>query len=553
LAETARMPAWYAVPPAPLPEYVTFVVRQGLSELMEELPRSRLEREVLPAYLPRRRWFAGKNQALHEVRIDQVIPIAHPEKEMVLLQLCVDNGGQVDRYLLPLGLLPETSVISALPQQLALARVRRGAKVSLLTDAVTIDALARSLLSMLRSETRMTLPHGGELHFLPTPALLAMEIPENAEIRRLSVEQSNTSLVVGDHAMVKLYRRLTRGEHPEAEMGLALAERGFRNTPALLGQVVQVEADGTPTVLGVVQKFLHNQGDAWSWMQKILERGQRDLQVAAGPEAKDGKSLALNELLAFARVLGTRLGEMHAALATTGTTPAFEPGAMQADDCGRLAERVAARVAEACVHLRRVVESPNSALSADAVPLARGILEQAERVRDRIPAQAKRALGSIQIRIHGDLHLGQVLVAQGDAYLVDFEGEPARTLEERRALSTPLRDVAGMLRSFDYAAEVAARSRPAHESARPSSRTSLFEEFRLGAGPAFLAAWRAATAAMPFALARTADADALLDLVLLERAAHEIVYEATNRPDWLGVPVRSFAELVNRIAGADHG
>ncbi len=553
LAETARMPAWYAMPPAPLPEYVTFVVRKGLSELMEELPRRRLEREVLPAYLPRRRWFAGKNQVLHEVRIDQVIPIAHPEKEMVLLQLCVDNGGQVDRYLLPLGLLPETSVISALPQQLALARVRRGAKVSLLTDAVTIDALARALLSMLRSETRMELPHG-ELRFLPTPALLAMEIPENAEIRRLSVEQSNTSLVVGDHAMVKLYRRLTRGEHPEAEMGLALAERGFKNTPALLGQIVQVDSDGTPTVLGVVQKFLHNQGDAWSWVQKILERGQRDLQVVS-PEAKGAPPLAVGELLSFARVLGTRLGEMHAALAKPGTSAAFEPSPIRAEDCERLAERVSARVGEACDNLARLRESPQATLSAEATQLVTRILEQAARVRQHIPAQARRAQGSIQIRIHGDLHLGQVLVAQGDAYLVDFEGEPARTLEERRALSTPLRDVAGMLRSFDYAAEVAARALPPVEKAggRGSPRPALWEEFRLGAGPAFLEAWRAATAAMPFAAAQAADADALLDLVLLERAAHEIVYEATNRPDWLAVPLRSFAELVDRIARADHG
>ena len=140
LAEKARMPSWYAVPPEPLPEYATFVLRGNLAELMEELPRRRLEREVLPAYLPRRRWFAGKNQALQEVRIDEVIPVPHADREMVLLQLCVNSGDHVDRYLLPLGLLAENEIVSALPQQLALARVRRGAKVSLLTDAMTIEA-----------------------------------------------------------------------------------------------------------------------------------------------------------------------------------------------------------------------------------------------------------------------------------------------------------------------------------------------------------------------------------------------------------------------------
>ncbi len=552
LAEKAHMPSWYAVPPEPLPEYTTFVLRGGLPDLMEEQPRRRLEREILPAYLPRRRWFAGKNQALEEVRIEQVIPVPHPEKEMLLLQLGVDAGGQVERYLLPLGLLPETSVISALPQQLALARVRRGAKVSLLTDAMTIDALTRSLLAMLRSRTRMPLAKG-ELNFLPTDAFLSMEIPENAEIRRLSVEQSNTSLVVGDHAMVKLYRKLTRGMHPEAEMGLALAERGFRNTPPLLGQIVQVDEDGTPMVLGVVQRFLHNQGDAWSWVQNILQRAQRDLAVAS-PEARAGAPVLLGELMAFAGILGGRLGEMHTALAAPGESPAFAPSPMQADDCERLAQRVTARLDEACANLTRLLESPTTPLSGDTAQLAADVLKKAEQVRGHVEAQARHAQGSIQIRIHGDLHLGQVLVAQGDAFFVDFEGEPARTLEERRAPSTPLRDVAGMLRSFEYAAEVCERAQlRSDDPAIIAAQQSLFDAFRQGCGPAFLDAWRSATADMPFPPADPADAQSLLDLVLLERAAHEIVYEAANRPDWLVVPLRSLVALLDRIAEADGG
>ncbi|MGH8517672.1 MAG: maltose alpha-D-glucosyltransferase, partial [Panacagrimonas sp.] len=227
LAETARMPSWHAVPPEPLPEFITFVLRGPLSDLMQDLPRRRLEQEVLPVYLPLRRWFAAKNEELRQVRIDRVIPIPHAEKEMMLLQLCVNIAdGDVERYQLPLGLLPETSVISALPQQLALARVRSGARVSLLTDAMTIDALARALMTMLRSETRLPAGEGAELRFIPTARLMETTIPEQAEIRRIAVEQSNTSLVVGDQAIVKLFRKLTRGENPEAEMILALTERG---------------------------------------------------------------------------------------------------------------------------------------------------------------------------------------------------------------------------------------------------------------------------------------------------------------------------------------
>ena len=556
LADRAQMPAWYRTPPEPLPEYITFVLRGHLADLMDELPRRRLEREVLPAYLPLRRWFASKHQALREVRIERAIPIPHPQMEMMLLELHVDTGQATERYLLPLGLLAETSVISALPQQLALARVRRGARVSLLTDAMTIDALARTLLSMLRSEARVPVD-GGELRFLPTARLLEMDIGE-AEVRRIAAEQSNTSLVVGDQAIVKLFRRLTRGQHPEAEMGLALAQRGFRNTPALLGQFLQVEQDGTPTVFGIVQQFIDNQGDAWSWVQSILQRAQRDLALA-GPEAGDAAAGALGELLIFARVLGGRLAEMHLALAQPSADPAFASGPMQASDCEHLAQRVTARFDEACAVLREAIGTPGGRLPAEAVTLAARMLERAPALAARIGVLAQRARGSRQSRIHGDLHLGQVLVAQGDAYFVDFEGEPSRTLEERREPGTPLRDVAGMLRSFDYAAAVAARTMPedGDERAR-AAPLALFEEFRRAAGPAFLEGYRAVIEADPGPDAPPAPAGALLDLalldlVLLERASHEIVYEAANRPDWLTVPLSSALALTGRLAGERDG
>jgi maltose alpha-D-glucosyltransferase/alpha-amylase len=548
LADKARMPSWHAVPPEPLPEFITFVLRGPLSDLMQDLPRRRLEQEVLPLYLPLRRWFASKNEVLRQVRIDRVIPIPHPEKELMLLQLCVDTAdGDVERYQLPLGLLPETSVISALPQQLALARVRNGPKVSLLTDAVTIDALARVLVTMLRSETRLPAGEGGEVRFIPTARLLETTIPEQAEIRRIAVEQSNTSLVVGDQAIVKLFRKLTRGENPEAEMSLALTERGFRNTPALFGQIVQVDADGTPTVLGVVQQFLHNQGDAWAWMQNVLQRAQRDLSLAT-TVGGSAVANAIHELVGFARILGARLGEMHVALAQPSDAPGFAAGPMGEAACAQLAARVEARLDEAVHALSQALERAESRLPEAAAARAQRLVQRAAEVRARIGAQSLRALGSTQLRIHGDLHLGQVLVAQDDAYLVDFEGEPARTMEERRAPSTPLRDVAGMLRSFDYAAAVAERGRTQHGTADAKLQVqALFDGFRASCAPAFLQAWRDVIEASPVDMGAAADRDAVLDLVLLERASHEIVYEATNRPDWIDVPLLSLEALVERM------
>jgi maltose alpha-D-glucosyltransferase/alpha-amylase len=550
LAEASRMPEWYSAQPEPLPEYITLVLRRGIEDLLSDAVRTRLERDVLPLYLPLRRWFAAKNEALSDVRIERGTMLPHPERPMLLLEL-LTGGDKNERYLLPVGLLPEEDVITALPQQLALARVRRAHSVSLLTDAVTIDAFARSVLSLLREDARLPAGGGGELRFRSTPRLRDVALPEDAEVRRLAVEQSNTSLVVGDKVVVKLFRKLAEGVHPEAEMGRALTARGYGNIAPLYGDLVRAGADGSEHVLGIVQGFIHNQGDAWAWTQSELERGLRDTLIAATGAGVDDEPLA--SLIGFAEVMGRRLGEMHLALSQVEDDPAFETRMAADDDAVRLAAQVRARVDEACERLG----SLPATVDQDTVARARDILSRRDRLHTTIEGLAQALIGSRLLRIHGDLHLGQVLVAQGDAYFVDFEGEPTRSLAQRRAVATPLRDVAGILRSFDYAAELAARQPRdgnGHDEASRAIRARLLQAFREQSAARFLEAYRLAATGLAHRWRDGGSEQALLDLLLIERAAHEIDYEAANRPDWLDLPLRGLSQRLAALdGGAGHG
>ncbi|MDP9140301.1 MAG: maltose alpha-D-glucosyltransferase [Pseudomonadota bacterium] len=548
LASAERMPEWHSRAPEPMPEFQTFVLRGSLIGLMREPVRSALERDVLPQYLPRRRWFAAKNEALDSVRIVAATPLPHLTRDLLLLELEVaSDGGQ--RYLLPVGLLPEDEVITALPQQLALARVRRSNQVSLLTDAMTIDGLAHSVIELMRSGARIETDNGA-IEFESTAAIGDNPTDATAEVRRMATEQSNSSLVVGEQIMLKLFRRLTPGVHPEAEMGRVLTERGYPNIAPLLGQLRRVDAQGQPCVLGIAQRFIHNQGDAFNHVQSVLQRIMRDEPPSAADDAGDierGRA----ELTRFARTLGQRLGEMHAVLAqplaadddSTDADTGFAPCAADGEACQRWGASTLARLGEVYRLfdglLARHAEHPDPGRERlrrdiDQLQQLRPALEQ------MIDSLWPRLAGGLRIRTHGDLHLGQVLVAQDDVYFVDFEGEPTRTLAERRMRNNPLRDVAGILRSFDYATALVARTME-----DGNTRRELVSLLRDDMQQAFVEAWRAHVPQQGWSWSG-AEAVAL-DLFLIERSAYEIAYEAGNRPAWVDVPLRALIDIARRL------
>ncbi|HEV7984739.1 MAG TPA: maltose alpha-D-glucosyltransferase, partial [Steroidobacteraceae bacterium] len=227
LAPLSRMPSWFVPAPQPLPEYHTLVVRNSLQELLAEPIRSVLEREVLPAYLPKRRWFAGKDQTLEHIRIVQVSEVPGIEPPVLLTEIEAQMPRGTDRYLLPFGFISEDAMSGALQQQLALARVRRGRRVGFLTDAFALDSFARRLVELLASGARVASAEGGgELQFNPIGRSEMLQLGADAAVRRWSAEQSNSALIVGGQIMIKLFRRIHPGAHPEAEMGRYLTERG---------------------------------------------------------------------------------------------------------------------------------------------------------------------------------------------------------------------------------------------------------------------------------------------------------------------------------------
>jgi maltose alpha-D-glucosyltransferase / alpha-amylase len=382
----------------------------------------------------------------------------------------------------------------------------------------------------------------GELRFLPTARLAEISVPRRPEIHRLDSEQSNSSLIIGDFAVFKLVRRVFPGIHPEAEMGRYLTERGFANTALLLGEVTRYDTDGTPHTLVIVQGFLRNQGDGWGWTLDYLSRVLNSAAVVDPDAQTEDIADALAGYGNFAAAIGKRLAELHAVLAAPTDNPDFAPEAATETDSSVWAGAIRDQIERAFRAIAAITDWPDP----DSKQAAASLREQRAALSQTIDKLAATASGTLKTRTHGDFHLGQVLVSSGDAYIIDFEGEPARPLAERRAKSSPLRDVAGLLRSFDYAV-AAASSRAAGPAQSGPGNADVLDRFAANASEAFLRAYREIHAESPHQWVSEAAEPALLDLFLIEKAAYEICYEAANRPAWIGIPLHGLVRIAARV------
>ena len=537
LTTESEAPAWHTPAPEPMPEYITMVFRHSLTEALASSAGSELEHDALPAYLAKRRWFSAKDQTIRSACIRSLARLPGGGREILLSQVEAKTDAGPSCWLLPLSVTWEDEPTGALPGQLALARVRRGRRVGLLTDAFSLHSFAHEMLASLAAGKPIE-TDDGSIHFDPAPnAQEKLRRSGDAPVHWLTVEQSNSSLIVDDAVMLKVFRRIAPGQHPEAEVSRCLTERGFANSPPLLGEVCHVDRKGERYSLAVALGFVRNQGDAWTW---LLDRFNRALDDLATQEAA-ARADDVADYLAIAGMTGQRLGEMHAVLAQPSDDPDFAPGQATREDAAAWVERAQAMLSRALDAIRAHRNWEDEAAAAEAHRL----LSQGETLVPALRRLAETGVGSVMTRIHGDFHLGQVLVASGDVHIIDFEGEPARPLKERRAKASPLRDVAGLLRSLDYAA--AATLAPRTVTATPvpeEARRQFIIRLRDGARDAFLTAYRSATAGLP-----GLDRPELLDFFLIEKAAYEVGYEAANRPAWLPIPMRGLADLTARVAG----
>lgn len=520
LSEADGWPSYHTPTPEPMPEYQTIVMRQALPEACQAA-RSVLETEVLPAYLLKRRWFAMKDEKLRSARIALLARV--PSQDAVLMEIETESENGNARWLLPLGIVWGDVNTPPLPTQLALARVRRGPNVGLLTDAFALPAFPHGVLRGLAARDIVVLDYGA-VRFQPTSRMEGISVPPDVPLNWLSAEQSNSSVVIGDVAIIKMFRRVTDGPHPEAEMGRYLTENGFAHTPALLGEVVRVDPDGTTHALAIAQAFVRNQGDAWGWTLDLLLRVLSELPA--------GETHAGADYTQFAQLLGRRVGEMHAVLARPSDLPDFAPTA--ADDPIPFIQRAEAQLNVAYRALEKLGASPDRDF----------LLGVNRQLVQKFASLADAIRGATLTRVHGDLHLGQILVCSGDVAIIDFEGEPAKPVAQRRAKDHPLRDVAGVIRSFDYAAAlVRGRAQTSLPHLPAEQVVSFLDDFRTKATDDFLAGYRDSTGHQPNQV--------LLDLFLIEKAAYELAYEAANRPTWVDVPLSGLARRTRHLLGIE--
>jgi maltose alpha-D-glucosyltransferase/alpha-amylase len=414
---------------------------------------------------------------------------------------------------------------------LAFARARRARRVGMLTDGFASSRFAHAVLGGLAR--RDTIRFGdGEIAFLPVGYALT-NIPDNADIEWPGAEQTNSSLVVDRRVIIKLFRRVTLGIHPEPEMARVLTERGFIGTPALIGEVVRRYRSGESAALAVVESYLANQGDGAQWTNEQLSRIIDEQAVAPTSHPH----YAFESYWGFIDALGRRVGEMHAILGETTDDPAFAPDKVDQAKVAASRSGARAQLRAALKALLRTEDEERRRIVAD-------LTERRDDIMRLLSSLLASGIGTPRTRVHGDLHLGQVLVCGNDVAIIDFEGEPIKPLDERRGKRSPMRDVAGMVRSFDYAAAIIERERKLAAGAPGQARAhELLRAFRAIAEERFLEAYGEGRGRALDERERH-----IIEAFAIEKAAYEIVYESANRPDWVDIPLRGLAE---RIAHAE--
>ena len=496
---------------------------------------SHLEQNVLPAFIAERRWYAAKDAGTPRVRIADAmtLPVAGGAVLVCLVRV-EPPGAAAQTYLLPLTLDRGGAAQPGDPY--TIAGPEGGHWSATLRDACGEEAFVRAALDGIRTGGRID-----GLSFHRTKAFAAVEgaLSGDVTLRWPGAEQSNTSVRVGDAAILKSIRKLESGTHPEVEMTRFLTEvAGYTGTPPLLGWVERT-GDKGPTTLGMLQALVPDAVDGWAHVTgRLVER----LNSFDGAQADD------QSLLTLPRTLGRRTAELHRALATPTDDDAFRPEPVDTVVLEEWAEDVRRMARTTLDKLRSALDRLDGATAVQAAALAAA--EGA--VMAQIGALTPASVTLARTRLHGDFHLGQVLVSGDDVFIIDFEGEPMRPLAERRAKHCALRDVAGMLRSFAYAAATARRGLPDDlDEPTRAARTAWIGWWEGAAGGAFLDGYRAAIGDCPSFPADPGTAAQLLKLFLLEKAFYEVGYELANRPDWLAIPLSGVTAILQADAGPD--
>ncbi|MDX1375291.1 MAG: putative maltokinase, partial [Burkholderiales bacterium] len=501
--------------------------------------RRQFETEVVARFIEVQRWYAAKGETVARAALVEHGLWKTDAHAWLLGLFEVEAHGEAMRYFVPLALAwedrDEERAKALAPA--TLARVRQQAQVGVMADAFADESFVRALVSAVRDG--LELPSGqGRIRFAPTRAfeeVLAGDDLAALPVVRNPAQTSNTGVSLGSRLFIKGYRRIRAGVNPEFEIGRYLTEVArFPHCVPVAGVVEHLTSEGEITTLALLQGYCSNQGDGWKHTIEYLERfveGQRTV-TEPPPEDVHGAYLAL------VHTLGQRTGELHVAFAQRSGDPAFDPEPVSEAD-------VAAwrgSVHKEALDTLGLLERHRGEMPSPTRDEARALLVEREALIAHIEAAGRGGGATLKTRYHGDYHLGQVLLSKNDFLITDFEGEPARSLEERRAKHCALRDVAGMLRSFSYARWTAVKHASSLEHVRDGRLEALLARWERETRRAFLHAYEQAVAGSglygSFAAAR-----GLLELFELEKALYELRYELGNRPGWAGIPLQGIVAL----------
>jgi maltose alpha-D-glucosyltransferase/alpha-amylase len=560
-----RGDALTAAPPAELPRVAvsgdwTASVQDGGAKQLAA---------VLPGFLRSKRWFGGKARRLKDASIVDSVPLPVDEARIIHLTLvCVNYAeGDPETYVVPIGFASgeaASELDRTSPQQLIAQVQVRGVDGAAGTSGVLYDAtpdpaFARALLDAVSRRRRFS-GAGGSLLAGRTRAFVNLVNGASAgpggglEPRAGGLEQSNTSIMYGDRLTLKLLRRTANGINPDLEISQFLTERAsFPHAPPLAGFLEYRAGAKTAMTLAVMHAFVPNEGDAWRFtldeVERFYERADIRQRELSGPPAlpppvstlidetpPEVVTTTVGSYLESARLLGLRTAELHLALASDSGNRDFAP-----ERFSTLYQRSLYQATRTVTGLvLRQLKERLSKLPPPVVAEAQPVLAAEGRIMQAFRGIIDRKYHAFRIRIHGDYHLGQVLYTGKDFVIIDFEGEPARPLSERRIKRSPLRDIAGMVRSFHYAAYTVLSTRIPDHNAVLEPWARLWHAW---VSSAFLRSYLTKLSDAPFAPRRD-ELGPMLDVFLLEKAVYEVGYELNNRPDWAWLPLRAIRQYI---------
>jgi maltose alpha-D-glucosyltransferase/alpha-amylase len=522
-------------------EFETLVVTDGWRSLLRGRSKSVLERDVLPPFLASRRWYAERG-SWPTTHIVGALPLGAAETELGMVLLEAKGRRETSNYLLPMT-IKWTRFDRERQNPNALAAVRRGPREGTLLDAMSDAGFVTLLLENLRA-ARSIEGDNCSLEFSPTGRFPDQGTFAVQDVHVVDTEQSNTTVLVGTDYVIKLFRRLERGLNPEIEVGRFLTETvPFPHTPPLLGSV-EIEEDGGRSAVAVVHGFVQNQGDAWTVTNAYLDRFVEEQRLltaeAAGHSDEQGAYLRRMEQV------GRRVAELQLALASRDDIVEFAPEPIAAGDVRSWTEELLRRARRAFEDLgrRRGEFSEQDRQLVDALLAYRETLPA--RLHELLPENVK----AMKIRHHGDFHLGQMLIVKDDVAIIDFEGEPRRSIEDRRRKAPAARDVAGLIRSIDYSATATLERALKSAADEHGKLARALERWREQSAATFMAAYRSTLTDARLWPQSLQAADRLLDFFLLEKAFYEIEYELAHRPDWLRVPLAGTWRILSRSEDA---